>query len=115
MLPAVLRAETSATKDENHWILSLQFGELPAFRGVIGKLIVGEVSPWNNVSSHMKTTFLVVTGHLSHVTSVRQGNKERKKTKQDLQDSAHFAKIGLIPFSQVPSEVEASAFAAATS
>jgi hypothetical protein len=32
--------------------LSLQFGELPAFRGVVGKLIVGEDSPWNNVRSH---------------------------------------------------------------
>src|SRR5262249_47508246 len=50
-LPAVLGAETSAAEDENHGILSLQFGELPAFRGVVGKLIVGEDSPWNNVRS----------------------------------------------------------------
>jgi hypothetical protein len=28
-----------------------------AFRGVVGKLIVGEDSPWNNVKSNMKTTF----------------------------------------------------------
>ena len=54
-LPAVLGAETSAAEDENHWMLSLQFGELPAFRGVVGKLIVGEDSPWNNVRSHMKS------------------------------------------------------------
>ncbi len=53
-LPAVLGAETSAAEDENHWMLSLQFGELPAFRGVVGKLIVGEDNPWNNVRSHMK-------------------------------------------------------------
>ena len=41
-LPAVLGAETSAAEDENHWMSSLQFGELSAFRGVVGKLIVGE-------------------------------------------------------------------------
>jgi hypothetical protein len=52
-LPAVLGAETSAAEDENHWMWSLQFGELPAFRGVVGKLIVGEDSPWNNVRSHI--------------------------------------------------------------
>jgi hypothetical protein len=51
-LPAVLGAETSAAEDENHGMLPLQFGELPAFRGVVGKLIVGEDSPWNNLRSH---------------------------------------------------------------
>jgi hypothetical protein len=51
-LPAVLGAETAAAEDKNHWMLCLQFGELPAFRGVVGKLIVGEDSPWNNVRSH---------------------------------------------------------------
>jgi hypothetical protein len=30
----------------------LQFGELPALRGMIGKLIVGKGSPRNNVRSH---------------------------------------------------------------
>jgi len=55
-LPAVLGAETSAAEDENHWMLSLQFGELPAFRGVVGKLIVGEDSPWNKVRSHIKAS-----------------------------------------------------------
>src|SRR5271157_4060048 len=39
-LPAVLGAKTSAAEDENHWMLSLQLGELPVFRGVVGKLIV---------------------------------------------------------------------------
>jgi len=56
ILPALLGAETSAAEDENHWMLSLQFGELPAFRGVVGKLIVGDDSPWNNVRSHMKSS-----------------------------------------------------------
>jgi hypothetical protein len=54
-LPAVLGAETSAAEDENHWMLPLQAGELPAFRGVVGKLIVGEDGPWNKVRSHMKS------------------------------------------------------------
>jgi hypothetical protein len=56
-LPAVLRAETSTAEDENHWTLSLQFRELPPLRGMIGKLIVGEHSPWNDVMSHMKQPF----------------------------------------------------------
>jgi len=56
-LRAVLGAETSAAEDLNHWTLSSQFQELPAFRGVVGKLIVGEDSPWNNVRSHMKSSF----------------------------------------------------------
>jgi hypothetical protein len=44
-LAAVLGTETSAAEDKNHWILSLQFGELPAFRGVVGELIVGKIAP----------------------------------------------------------------------
>jgi hypothetical protein len=44
-LPAVLGAETSAAEDENPRMLSLQLGELPAFRRVVGKLIVAEDSP----------------------------------------------------------------------
>jgi hypothetical protein len=60
-VPAVLGAETSAAEDENHWMLSLQFGELPTFRGVIGKLIVGEDCPGNNVRSQYTATFLVRT------------------------------------------------------
>src|SRR5215469_2300409 len=58
-LPAVLRTETSAAEDENHWVLSLQFGEFPTFRGVIGKLIVGEDRPGNNVRSHTQPPFLL--------------------------------------------------------
>ena len=52
-LPAVLGAETSAAEDENHGMLSLQFGEFPAFRGVVGKLIVGEDRPWNDIWPHV--------------------------------------------------------------
>jgi hypothetical protein len=53
-LAAVLRAKTSAAEDENHRMLSLQFGEFAALRDVVGKLIVGEDSPWNQVRSHRK-------------------------------------------------------------
>src|SRR5208282_646539 len=35
-LPAVLGAETSAAEDQNHGLLSLQFGESPMFRGMVG-------------------------------------------------------------------------------
>ena len=55
MLPAVLGAVTTTAQDENHRILSLQFGKLSAFSGMRGKLIVGEDSPWNNVRPHMKS------------------------------------------------------------
>src|SRR6202045_4570410 len=65
MLPGILWAVTSATEDENHWILSLQCGELPAFRGVIGKLIVRKDSPWNNVRSHRKEEVDVSCWHIN--------------------------------------------------
>jgi len=55
-LPAVLGAETSVAEYENHRMLSLEFGELPVFRGVVGKLIVGEDGPGNNVRSHLKSS-----------------------------------------------------------
>jgi hypothetical protein len=35
-LPAVFGAEASAAEDENHRMLSLQFGELPSFCCVVG-------------------------------------------------------------------------------
>src|ERR1700683_1138019 len=57
-LPAILGTETSAAEDENHRILSLQLGELPAFRGVVGKLIVGQDGTWNNVRSHAKSSIV---------------------------------------------------------
>src|ERR1700693_382156 len=55
-LPAVFGAETSAAEDQNRWMLSLRSEELPAFRGMVGKLIVGEDGPWNNVRSHTKSS-----------------------------------------------------------
>src|SRR5258705_12112070 len=51
-LAAVFGAEASAAEDENHGMRPLQFGELAAFRGVGGKLIVGEDRAWNDVGSH---------------------------------------------------------------
>lgn len=48
-LSAIFGAETSPADDEDHWMLSLQFGEPPAFRAVVGKLVVGEDRSWNNV------------------------------------------------------------------
>jgi hypothetical protein len=52
-LPAVFGAEATAAENENHRMWSLQFGELPTFRGVVGKLVVGEDGLRNNVRSHM--------------------------------------------------------------
>src|SRR6266403_5291827 len=36
-LPALFGAEASPAEPENHRVLSLQFGELPALRAVVGK------------------------------------------------------------------------------
>jgi len=58
-LPAVLGAVTSAAENEDHWMLPLQLGELPTFRGVVGKLIVGEDGPWNNVRPHMNPSLII--------------------------------------------------------
>src|SRR5258705_4290721 len=55
-LPAVLWAETAAAEDEKHGISSLQFGEFSPFRGVVGKFIIGEDSPRNDVRSHRKSS-----------------------------------------------------------
>jgi hypothetical protein len=55
-LPAVFGAETSAAEDQNHRDLALQFGELPSLSGVVGKFIVVEDSPRNNVRSHIKSS-----------------------------------------------------------
>src|SRR5262249_41283977 len=54
MLPTILGTVTSAAEDENHWILSLQFGQLPAFRGVVRKFVVGGYRSRSNVGSHRK-------------------------------------------------------------
>src|SRR5262245_5798448 len=53
-LSAVLGAESAAAEDKHHGMLALQLGELPAFPRVVGKFVVGENDPWNNVRSHMK-------------------------------------------------------------
>jgi len=39
-------------------MLSLQVREFPAFRGVIGKLVVWKFGSPNNVSSHTKTSLV---------------------------------------------------------
>src|SRR3984893_7734797 len=52
-LPAVLGAVAPAAEYENHWIVPLQFGQLAVFRGVVGKLVIEEDSPRNNVRSHV--------------------------------------------------------------
>jgi hypothetical protein len=52
MLPAILGAKTSAAEDQNQGMWSLQFGELPPFRSVIGQLVVRKDSSRNNVRSH---------------------------------------------------------------
>jgi hypothetical protein len=57
-LPAVLGTETSAAEYENHRMLSLEFGELPALRAMVGKLVVGKDSPWNHVGSHLKPSMV---------------------------------------------------------
>src|SRR5215469_7828098 len=58
MLPAVLWTVTAAAEDENHGMLSLQFGEPSTLRCVIGKLIVGENSAWNHIRSHIKSSIV---------------------------------------------------------
>jgi hypothetical protein len=54
ILPPLFGAEASAAEDKNHWMLPLQFGELPVFRGVVGKLIIWEDGPWDDVGPHLK-------------------------------------------------------------
>jgi hypothetical protein len=51
-LSAVLGTETSTAEDEDHGMRALQFGEFSAFRRLVGKFVVGENGPWNNVRSH---------------------------------------------------------------
>jgi hypothetical protein len=55
-LTAVLGAATTTAENENHGMLSLQFGELPVLRRVVGKLVVGKDDSWNNVRSHAKSS-----------------------------------------------------------
>jgi hypothetical protein len=51
-MPTVFGAVTATAQNKNHRMLPLQIGELPAFRGVVGELVIGEHSPRNNVGSH---------------------------------------------------------------
>jgi hypothetical protein len=53
-LAAVFGAEASAAEDEDHGLLRLQLGELAAFRGVIGELVVGKERAGDNVGSHVR-------------------------------------------------------------
>jgi hypothetical protein len=55
-LAAVLGAEASAAEDEDHGMRALEVGEFAAFRGLIGKLVVGESGAGNNVGSHVNTS-----------------------------------------------------------
>jgi hypothetical protein len=63
-LPAVLGSVTPAAEDEHQGVLSLQVGELPVFRGVVGQLIVGEDSPGNDVRSHLECSDWMRVGGL---------------------------------------------------
>src|SRR6266851_7609722 len=70
-LPAVLGSVTPAAKDEDHGVLSLQFGELSVFRGVVGQLIVGEESLWNGVRAHRKSSGGSVSAGYASAKSAR--------------------------------------------
>ncbi len=54
MLSLLFWAETAATEDKDHRIWPLEFRELPALGAVVGKLIIGEDSAWNNIISHLQ-------------------------------------------------------------
>jgi hypothetical protein len=51
-LPAVLGSIAAAAQDEDHRILALELGELPASGGVVGQLVIGEDGSGNDVSAH---------------------------------------------------------------
>src|SRR6185295_8623458 len=101
MLPAILWAKPAAAEDENHRIGALQLRELPAFRGVIGELVIGEDSAWNNVRSHRESPFYfsffsATSAYLcnlcvnmfrdysyAEITEIRRGRREHFKSRQD--------------------------------
>ena len=70
MLPTLLWAETTATENKNHRIWPLEFRELPALGAVVGKLIIGEDSAWNNIISHLQN--FSVCGCVSKRNSLSQ-------------------------------------------
>ena len=63
-LAAVLGAEATAAEDEYHRMRSLQFGELAAFGGVVGKLVVGEHRAGGDVRSHGKASQDLMQGEV---------------------------------------------------
>src|SRR5208337_1839450 len=94
--PKVLGAKTSAAEDENHWVLSLHFGELPTLRGVTGKLIVGEDCPGNNIRSHIQPPFLLEHGHSSLFCKNLRGLVSLKFWIEEKVDSASAASRDLL-------------------
>jgi hypothetical protein len=70
-LATVFGAETAAAEDQDNGMLSLQFGELPPFRRVVGKLIVWELGPWNNVRTHGNTYIVRTTRNSALPLSMR--------------------------------------------
>jgi len=57
-LPAVLGSITAAAQDENHRVVALQLGELPAFRRVVGQLVIREDGSGNDVSAHFNSSVI---------------------------------------------------------
>lgn len=53
VLPTLLWAETAATENKNHRIWPLEFREPPTLGAMVGKLVIGEDSTWNNIISHL--------------------------------------------------------------
>ena len=101
-LPAVLGTETSAAQHQNHRMLSLEFGELPAFGSVIGKLVVGEDNPWNNVRSHVKSS----TDKGASRVYAQSSSKAQRRRIELAQRSERFTEIadkefGLFPRGEV--------------
>ena len=55
-LAAVLGSITAAAQHQNHRIVALQLGELPAFCGVVGQLVIRKDGSGNDVSAHVKSS-----------------------------------------------------------
>ena len=51
-LAPVLGAIATAAENQDHRMRALQIGELPVFRGVVGKFVVRKNRSWNDISSH---------------------------------------------------------------
>ena len=70
-LPAISGTETSAAEDENHGMLSLQFGKLSTFRSVVRELIIRKDNTWKHVWSHMKSSVVTLLAELVSVWEPR--------------------------------------------